>query len=155
MPTEDKQTVIVDLDGTLADNTHRQHWLDTNQHKGMTADERWRVFFGLCGSDSPKSKVIEIVKIFKSAGHPIWIFSGRSDEVKLETVRWLSYYTVPYDKLVMRQKDDHRCDTEVKRAMIAPYSKNQFLCVLDDRDTVVAMWRELGLLCLQVEKGSF
>ena len=29
------------------------------------------------------------------------------------------------------------------------------LCVFDDRNQVVDMWREIGLKCLQVQPGDF
>jgi hypothetical protein len=33
--------------------------------------------------------------------------------------------------------------------------KNNILCVYDDRDKVVAMWRRNGISCFQVAPGDF
>jgi hypothetical protein len=33
--------------------------------------------------------------------------------------------------------------------------KEEILCVFDDRDKVVRMWRDNGLTCLQVGEGNF
>ena len=33
--------------------------------------------------------------------------------------------------------------------------KNDIVCVFDDRDKVVKMWRENGLDCFQVANGNF
>jgi hypothetical protein len=32
---------------------------------------------------------------------------------------------------------------------------HEILCVFDDRDKVVKMWRENGISCFQVAEGSF
>jgi hypothetical protein len=36
-----------------------------------------------------------------------------------------------------------------------PYPHNDIVCVFDDRDKVVDMWRENGLTCMQVAPGNF
>ena len=50
-------------------------------------------------------------------------------------------------------------DNELKRKwfddLIGEDDKDQVLCVFDDRQKVVDMWRELGLTCMQVDKGDF
>ena len=33
--------------------------------------------------------------------------------------------------------------------------KDRILCVFDDRDKVVKMWRDEGLTCMQVAEGAF
>jgi hypothetical protein len=57
----------------------------------------------------------------------------------------------------MRKYGDYRKDYVVKREiyeqLIAP--DYDILCVLDDRNSVVDMWREIGLTCLQVAPGDF
>jgi hypothetical protein len=57
----------------------------------------------------------------------------------------------------MRQAGDKRKDACVKlelyRTQLEPRFAVQF--VLDDRDQAVAMWRGLGLICLQVADGAF
>jgi hypothetical protein len=57
----------------------------------------------------------------------------------------------------MRKYGDFRQDSIVKQEiyeqLIAP--DYDILCVLDDRQQVVDMWREIGLTCLQVAPGDF
>jgi hypothetical protein len=57
----------------------------------------------------------------------------------------------------MRKSGDYRKDYEVKKEIYETYIKDKFnvLCVLDDRQSVVDMWRSLGLTCLQVNYGDF
>jgi hypothetical protein len=57
----------------------------------------------------------------------------------------------------MRKRNDFRKDFEVKREIYEAQIANRFdvLCVFDDRQQVVDMWREVGLVCLQVAAGDF
>ena len=59
--------------------------------------------------------------------------------------------------LYMRPTGDYRTDTEWKRECYESYIKPVYdvRLVLDDRASVVAMWRELGLECWQVAEGDF
>jgi Straboviridae polynucleotide kinase len=44
---------------------------------------------------------------------------------------------------------------ELKRQGIQEYDLAQILCVFDDRQKVVDMWRSLGQACFQVAPGDF
>ena len=57
----------------------------------------------------------------------------------------------------MRAAGDDRKDEIIKREIYNREIKPAFdvLCVLDDRDQVVRMWRAMGLTCLQVAPGDF
>ena len=59
--------------------------------------------------------------------------------------------------LIMRKQGDFRADDIVKKELYETYLKDKFnvLCVFDDRDKVVKMWREEGILCNQVYYGDF
>jgi predicted kinase len=87
----------------------------------------------------------------------IYLFSGRMDSSQEVTEKWLKEHYIPYDYLIMRKSNDFRPDEIVKKEMYEEYIKDKYyvLYVLDDRDKVVKMWRELGLLCLQVYYGNF
>ncbi|MDE3722385.1 hypothetical protein PWG71_13400 [Nocardiopsis sp. N85] len=56
-----------------------------------------------------------------------------------------------------RRKGDFRSDDTVKRELYEKHVRDRtgVLCVLDDRDKVVRMCRELGLTVLQVAEGDF
>tara|TARA_R110002020_G_scaffold227539_13_gene438195 strand:+ start:10087 stop:10632 length:546 start_codon:yes stop_codon:yes gene_type:complete len=60
-------------------------------------------------------------------------------------------------ELYMREEGDNRKDSIVKREMYEEYIKPHYnvKLVLDDRNQVVDMWRELGLPCWQVAAGNF
>lgn len=148
------KTVIVDLDGTLALNKHRSHFIDKSS--GRKPD--WVAYFEACDKDLPNHPVIEAVNALKAQGNRVHIFSARGDIVRDKTVKWLSLHGVQYDDLTMREMDTYTADEILKRFWLLdlyPNYKNDILCVFDDRDKVVKMWRELGLICFQVAEGNF
>jgi hypothetical protein len=146
--------VIADLDGAIAQIDHRRHRLDAEPHPDMTSDERWRKFFAERVNDQPNWPVIYTLQALQYAGYYIHTFSGRSDEVREETVDWLEAFNVPYDHLRMRVAGDFMPDEELKRQWIAEYNLAMILCVFDERNKVVDMLREIGLTCFQVAPGG-
>lgn len=73
------------------------------------------------------------------------------------TSKWLEWKGYEGQTLHLRKEGDMRSDDIVKREIFEEFIKPNYhvLAVLDDRDKVVKMWRDLGLLCLQVYYGDF
>jgi FMN phosphatase YigB (HAD superfamily) len=142
------KTVIFDLDGTLALIEHRRRFIT-----GKKKD--WPGFFAACSDDLPNIPVIEAAHAHKSYGHRIVILSARSDEVRAQTLCWLEEHNVPYDELKMRSEGDFTVDEELKQQWLGELDRSDILCVYDDRDKVVRMWREAGIPCFQVAPGNF
>ena len=135
---------IFDLDGTLANIDHRLHFIKQE-------NKDWDGFFKACSADLPKHAVIQAAKALYQLGHPLWILSGRSTLVKNETTAWLKQHAIPYDNLLMREVNDFTPDHELKRQWIVEYNlKPRTLCIYEDRQKVVDMWREEGFDCFQV-----
>lgn len=132
--------IICDIDGTIAE-------------KGDRSPFDW----SKVGGDTPKKEIIDIVNVFRKQGKEIVFFSGRKEQCKEQTKKWI-YDNVCEDYwLYMRKDDDDRNDAITKKELFDENIRNRFYVdfVLDDRDRVVKMWRELGLVCLQVANGSF
>lgn len=57
----------------------------------------------------------------------------------------------------MRPEGDKRKDSIVKAELFDKHIKDNYAVdfVLDDRNQVVKMWRDMGLKCLQVAPGEF
>lgn len=144
---------IVDIDGTLADCHHRRH------HVEKTPKD-WDSFFDhkLIMRDKLIKPVWEVVMALHER-FPILYCSGRRENERSITEKWLykhGLWNHPR-KLYMRQDGDRRSDVEVKRELLAQIRKDCYepIVVLDDRQSVVDMWREEKLTCLQVAKGDF
>lgn len=144
-----KNIVIFDLDGTIADNEHRNHLV-------RCQDPDWRAYFAACTDDAPNTPVIKMLDALFNEGREVWIVSGRSDEVRAETEAWLADHNVSYDKLIMRPKDSQTPDHVLKKEWLNTIiPKGAVLCVFEDRSRVVDMWRAEGLTCFQVAPGDF
>lgn len=138
-------TAIIDIDGTIAD-----------MGKGEPG-RRGPFDWDRVDEDTPVMPVIELVKLFYSAGYTIVFVSGRMEAARAGTERWLSALGLGNLALYMRADGDFRADTVVKKEIyekeIRPWHTVEY--VVDDRNQVVAMWRELGLTVLQVAEGDF
>jgi hypothetical protein len=95
--------------------------------------------------------------ILQTAGKAIIFVSGREDKYKPQTLLWLEKHGIKFDHLYMRKSGDLRKDSIVKQEIYEQLILNQYniAFVLDDRDQVVRVWRDLGLTCLQVDYGDF
>lgn len=129
--------IIVDIDGTLA-------------HMNGRGPFNWK----RVGEDLPDNEVIRMVNQYKGR---VILMSGRDGVCKPETVKWLTEYGVKYNELHMRTPNDMRKDNIIKDELYTNnvLGKYKVDYVVDDRDQVVDMWRELGLLCVQVARGAF
>ena len=151
--------IIFDLDGTLADIENRRK-LAVKANGKMD----WDIFFSsrLVETDEPKESVIEMDRVLSSSGHKIAILSGRSKATKQVTTEWLRFHGVPFDVLKLRPTSHpwkFMPDDKLKQGWLDDLwpddKKDNIVCVFDDRDKVVQMWRENGLNCFQVAPGDF
>lgn len=138
-------TVIVDVDKTVANNTHRSPY--DYSHADL---------------DSPIEDVIFLVRTLHADPDSTIVFvSGRDDESYDITKAWLGKHVGQWAgdaPLFMRAHGDNRPDSEVKRDIYRGLVKPKLprvKFVIDDRNSVVNMWREEGLRCLQVADGDF
>ena len=150
-----KNTVIFDLDGTLADITIRKE-LATKSNGKLD----WDVFFDSSNIklDVPNKPVVKMAQMLAEDGFTIIIFSGRSDKTKFTTRSWLSNNRIPFQKLIMRDsKTNHFTPDDIlKKDMLDKFADiNDVFLVVDDRNKVVKMWRDLGLTVFQVADGDF
>ena len=145
-----KHIILCDLDGTLADCSHRLHYI-------QQTPKNWTAFFAACGDDKPIEPIVEFIKKMWDVGYDIWITSGRSNECRRQTVEWLQRYKVPCFELIMRKAGDHTDDGELKASWVksGKIPKDEVFFALDDRNRVVKAWRDLGITCFQVNDGDF
>lgn len=141
-PMAKTPAIIVDIDGTCC------HMCD----RGIFEHEK-------AINDTPNMAVITTIRGLATLGYDIIFCSGRFEQHRDVTERWLRKYLpgLGYARLLMRKDGDRREDSIVKeelyRTLIEPYY--DVLLVLDDRTRVVNMWRSIDLVCFQVAPGDF
>ncbi len=150
-PKPVKGYIICDLDGTLADITHRLKYA-----KGEEKD--WDKFFSFISADNLRLEVVDILLKYETEGYDIILVSARPDTYRQATRIWLAGCMNGYPlwkTLIMRKGNDKRPDVEVKKQILDTYFPDKTLIhkVIDDRPRVISMWRENGLDVIDVGKG--
>lgn len=148
-----KDLVIVDLDGTLSDPEHRRHLVE-----GPKKD--WKQFLDLAIEDDAKPFTVSAVKALKAQGFEIQILSGRHRKYLNDSVEWLVDHGIPFDHIDFPREgkksyiEDYVLKSEWLDSKGYIY-EDRIACCIDDRDQVVNMWRDRGLVCWQVAEGDF
>jgi len=137
--------VICDLDGTLA-------LFDGNPYERDFENDTlnfpvWRMLYSLS------------MHTYKDTEIKLIILSGRTDVFEDVTREWLKrkgVESLSYE-LHMRKNGDMRKDAIVKEKMFYEYIKGKYnpIAVFDDRNSVVELWRSMGLPVFQVADGDF
>ncbi len=133
-----KSCIICDIDGTIAENTGRSPY-------DMT-----RVL-----EDIPIEVIVDLVKTLGKT-YTIIMCTGRSEDAKESTERWLQDYKIPFHEVHYRPYKNNEKDFIIKERMWKKISEDfNILFMLDDRNQVVNHARKLGFRVLQVAEGNF
>lgn len=130
-------TIIVDIDGTIADMTGVRKPFDWNK----------------VGLDKPRNEIIDMVLALGARSQHITFMSGRDGVCYYDTIEWIEKYvmdstvsSISWD-LVMRKAGDVRKDYIVKYELFNEHIRGKFEvdAVFDDRDQVLQLWDLLDL----------
>lgn len=173
--TGNKDFVLVDVDGTIADPEWRRDLVrGETQHKSECPiistlkdavwafkdghcihcgakkfKKDWRRFFADVDKDPPIQPIINLVKTLKA--YDIIVVSGRPiDPCGKPTEDWLLKHGLDPLFLFMRDGRDSREDTVVKKEIALLLPLDRVAYVIDDRPSVLRMWQSLGLTTLAV-----
>ena len=147
-----KNCVVFDLDGTLFNCEHRQE----HARKG-----NWDEFHSRCIFDDIFDDAVTFARLLSKDFYHIVGLTGRNEEYRSLTDAVLHKNKIPVTRLLMRPDGDWRPDHELKPTVLAEYFGNieealkHVLVILEDRDKVVKVWRNLGFRCWQVQEGNY
>ncbi len=149
--------IFCDIDGTLSNCRHRQH----------LAHVDWDAFHIHLRSDTVIPPVLDFLRTYIAAGTKVVFITGRPERFRAQTMEWLAkecqlYLIDDYEAILMRPELEYRSDVKFKPELLQDWrtdndvdlNPNEVL-FLDDRDVVVAMWRDLGYYCWQPAQGAF
>lgn len=135
---DSRPLAVFDLDGTLAETAHRQHFLESRP-------KDWKGFFDAAGQDTPLAEGVALV--LKSAEEcEVVYLTGRPERCRQATLTWLRVNGLPDGRLFMRRNDDRRParTTKVER-LGALAAKREVRMLVDDDE----------LVCDAVERAGF
>lgn len=150
-----RRWIIMDLDGTLCDCSHRVHWAQAKE---------WEQFNAGIPDDKVNDDAAEFARAM--ANNPdfeIVLCTGRDEVNRLATEAWLRANRIDwlFTHLLMRPEGNRESDYLVKLQLVDEFfgsretALNSVLLVLDDRDKVVEAFRDAGFRTWQVQSGSY
>jgi uncharacterized HAD superfamily protein len=146
---QNRNCYIFDLDGTICDVRHRRQYV-------ATKPRNWDAWNAGLINDIPHLAVQKVFQALRNDQEvDLIIVSGRSDDYKEQTIKWLTDNEIFYDEIYMRKYKDHRDDAVVKGEIADEIEKTyNILGVFDDRQRVVNMWIERGIWVFDVGQGK-
>lgn len=143
--------IIFDIDGVLADCSHRLHYLEGDK-------KDYEAFYKACADDKPIKETGDLFKLISHCGLyensdvNLVLLTGRSECTREQTYAWIENHfgiTKTWYILIMRKDNDHREDWVYKQEKAKEFGFENILFVFEDRKRVVDMWRENGVICYQ------
>ena len=140
---------IFDLDGTICDVRHRRQYV-------ATKPRNWDAWNRGLVNDVPHPAVKIVYQALRQQyEYDMIVVSGRSDDYKEQTIKWLTDNEIFYDEIYMRKYKDHRDDAVVKGEIADEILKtHRILGVFDDRKRVVDMWAKRGIWVFDCGQGK-
>jgi len=145
-----KNGIIVDLDNTLTDCTHRLHHIQ-REHPN------WNAFYHDMATDRLNIWCSVLIEAVFHKNVDVLLVTGRPEGFRTATRDWLERFQIPFSGLFMRSAKDRRDDTEVKAGIYERKIEPEYnvLFAVEDRKRVADMWRAKGLVCLQCAEGNY
>ena len=141
-----KKIILCDIDGTIANNDHRQHFLQGKKD--------WDGFFSELINDEPIDRIIKKINAYHDAGKNIIFLTGRPERFRYSTTLWLKENFEFEFKLLMRKDSDYRNKLEVKEEIFNEnFSSNDIECIFDNDKDLIKMWNEKGIKTVFVSQN--
>lgn len=139
-----KNIILCDIDGTIANNDHRQHFLQGKKD--------WDGFFSELINDKPIHSIIDMVNKEHADGKEIVFLTGRPERYRSPTVCWLEQFFDFELKILMRLDTDKRNKIIIKRQMINDCGyKDKVAKVYENDEDLINLWNEMSLSAIDIK----
>lgn len=147
------KTVIVDLDDTLFDASHRKKYVEVKSGK-----PDFDKFNEMSVHDTPNNAVVKKVLDWQDQGNDIVVFSGRSENMKPDTLSQLSNLNIKPSVIKMRGMEDRTSSVKLKEKWLHELKKEdphrEFVAAIDDHSGNVRMFKKNGIHTYKVTDGN-
>lgn len=120
---------MFDLDNTLADTAHRQHFLDAKPRD-------WAGFFAAAPADPPLAEGVALVVDSARTCEVVYL-TGRPERCRRDTLDWLAAHGLPEGPVHMRGNADRRPARFAKLEILRRLAQDREIRVLVDDDELV------------------
>jgi len=120
---------VFDLDGTLAETGHRQHFLEQQPRD-------WAGFFAAADQDPPLAEGLRLA-LEAAATCEVVYLTGRPERCRRDTLAWLARHGLPEGRLWMRGNADRRPARTTKLEVLRDLGRGGEVRMLVDDDALV------------------
>ncbi|MER6036561.1 MULTISPECIES: hypothetical protein [unclassified Streptomyces] len=124
-----RPVAVFDLDNTLADTAHRQHFLENRPRD-------WNGFFGAAPADPPLAEGVTLA-LETARECEIVYLTGRPERCRRDTLAWLAAHGLPEGRVHMRGDTDRRPARFTKLEILRRLARDRTVRVLVDDDELV------------------
>ncbi|WP_351227264.1 HAD family acid phosphatase [Streptomyces sp. NPDC002133] len=129
MHQSSRPLAVFDLDGTVAETGHRQHYLERKPRD-------WDGFFAAAPDDAPLADGVRLVAEAADECEVMYL-TGRPERCRVATVKWLEQHGLPTGRIWMRRNDDRRPARTTKLEILRRLSRTREIRMLVDDDELV------------------
>ncbi|MFC1408961.1 hypothetical protein ACEZCY_06645 [Streptacidiphilus sp. N1-12] len=120
---------VFDLDGTLAETGHRQHFLERRPRD-------WKGFFAAAAEDPPLAEGVRLALEAAETCEVVYL-TGRPERCRRDTLAWLARHGLPEGRVRMRANDDRRPARTTKLEVLRRLGRSREVRLLVDDDLLV------------------
>ncbi|QES47108.1 hypothetical protein DEJ50_03860 [Streptomyces venezuelae] len=120
---------VFDLDNTLADTAHRQHFLERRPRN-------WAGFFAAAPADPPLPRGVALA-LESAADCEVAYLTGRPERCRRDTLEWLERHGLPEGRVWMRGNADRRPARVTKLEVLGRLARGREVRMLVDDDELV------------------
>ena len=124
-----RPVAVFDLDNTLADTAHRQHFLESRPRA-------WDAFFAAAPADPPLAEGVTLA-LETARECEIVYLTGRPERCRRDTLDWLAAHGLPDGRVHMRSNADRRPARFTKLEILRRLARERRVRVLVDDDELV------------------
>lgn len=134
---EDRPIAVFDIDGVLADVSHRLHYIQGRSHN-------WDKFFRTADRDPLLAEGAQRLRA-ALVDHDVVYLTGRPEWIRRLTERWLARHGLPTGPLIMRGDRDRRPAAWLKRGELRALALDRTIAsIIDDDPSVVGVLADDG-----------
>lgn len=142
-PLSDNRVVLVDCDGTLANNAHHAAYAFKRD-----GEKRDYGFFFRSIKDAPvNANVRDLVNRYVDDGIPVFMLTGRSDQAASELIEFVRNSGAKISRVIAKRQEDFRPDFVFKAEVLADLQAEGLTVVaaIDDRPQSIRVWDARGI----------
>lgn len=148
-----KDWIIVDLDRTLCDASHRAHLAQAGQ---------WDEYHAGISGDATREDIEKALRAI-CTHYYILLCSQRDERYRTATQQWLIDHDIDsiVDEILMRPTGNFDPEDKLKVWLVDEFFEGRdkalesVICVLENREQVVLAFRDAGYRCWQTSAGEY